>query len=73
MNVPNIWDVQVISVTACRTIQDNVYDYIPPSLPGSRALMLKQPECETAYHAVFNDVVNYDRSYTSTLQYAFMK
>jgi len=73
MHVPNIWDILVSSVTACRSIKDSVYVYLPSRLPGSRALvLLKRPESETAYHSVSNDVANYERSYTSTRQCAFV-
>jgi len=71
MNVPNFWGLQVNSVTACRTLKDSVYVYLQPRLPGSRALvLLKRPE--SAHHAVSNNVVNYERSYTSSLQCAFV-
>jgi len=73
MDVPNTWDIQVSSVTACRTLKGSVYVYLPPRLPRSRALvLLKRPESETAQHAVSNNVVNYERSYTSTIQSAFV-
>jgi len=73
IDVPNIWDVRVSTVNACRTIKYSVYVYLPPRLPGSRALvLLKRPESETAHHAVSNNVVNYERSYTSSIQCAFV-
>jgi len=68
MDVPNIWDIQVSSVTACSTIKDSVYVYLPPRLPGCSGLvLLRRPESVTAHHPVSNDVVNYERTYTSTL------
>jgi hypothetical protein len=70
MEVLNTWDVQVGTVTTCRTTKDSVY--LPSRLPDARAMVLKRPERETAHNAVCNDVVKYERSYTSTLPYAFV-
>jgi len=71
MDVTNSWDIQVSSETACSTIKDSVYVYLPPMLPGSRVLvLLKRPE--SAHHAVSNNVVNYERSYNSSIQCAFV-
>jgi len=71
LKVPNTRDVQVVRVTARRTTKDSVW--LPPRLPGARALVLKRPESETAHHAVCNDVVKYKRSYTSTFPYTFIR
>ena len=57
-------------MTACRRNKDSVQ--LPPRLPGANVLGLKKPESENAHHAVCNDEVMCVRSYTSTLQYAFV-
>jgi len=72
MDVPNARDIQVSSVTTCRTLKNSVYVYLPPREPGSRGLVLKRSESETAQHAVSNIVVNCERSCTSTIQCAFV-